>query len=80
MEVPNRFKGLDLIDRVSEELWIEVNQGDFYNQLKNTKNDLEINTEVDDLKKNIEFLNKNKTPPRLRWSFCCPINNRCVET
>ena len=25
MEVPNRFKGLDLIDRVSEELWIEVN-------------------------------------------------------
>ena len=24
MEVPNRFKGLDLIDRVSEELWTEV--------------------------------------------------------
>ena len=24
MEVKNRFKGLDLIDRVSEELWMEV--------------------------------------------------------
>ena len=24
VEVTNRFKGLDLIDRVSEELWIEV--------------------------------------------------------
>ena len=24
MEVPNRFKGLDLIDRVPEELWMEV--------------------------------------------------------
>ena len=24
MEVTNRFKGLDLIDRVSEELWVEV--------------------------------------------------------
>ena len=24
MEVRNRFKGLDLIDRVAEELWIEV--------------------------------------------------------
>ena len=24
MEVTNRFKGLDLIDRVAEELWIEV--------------------------------------------------------
>ena len=24
MEVGNRFKGLDLIDRVSEELWTEV--------------------------------------------------------
>ena len=24
MEVKNRFKGLDLIDRVSEELWTEV--------------------------------------------------------
>ena len=24
MEVRNRFKGLDLIDRVSEELWTEV--------------------------------------------------------
>ena len=24
MEVRNRFKGLDLIDRVPEELWIEV--------------------------------------------------------
>ena len=24
VQVPNRFKGLDLIDRVSEELWIEV--------------------------------------------------------
>ena len=24
MEVPNRFKGLDLIDRVPEELWTEV--------------------------------------------------------
>ena len=24
MEVMNRFKGTDLIDRVSEELWIEV--------------------------------------------------------
>ena len=24
MEVRNRFKGLDLIDRVSEELWMEV--------------------------------------------------------
>ena len=24
MEVKNRFKGLDLIDRVSEERWIEV--------------------------------------------------------
>ena len=24
MEVANRFKGLDLIDRVSEELWTEV--------------------------------------------------------
>ena len=24
MQVPNRFKGLDLIDRVSEELWTEV--------------------------------------------------------
>ena len=24
MEVTNRFKGLDLIDRVAEELWMEV--------------------------------------------------------
>ena len=24
MEVTNRFKGLDLIDRESEELWVEV--------------------------------------------------------
>ena len=24
MEVSNRFKGLDLIDRVPEELWIEI--------------------------------------------------------
>ena len=24
MEVTNRFKGLDLIDRVTEELWIDV--------------------------------------------------------
>ena len=24
MEVTNRFKGLDLIDRVPEEIWIEV--------------------------------------------------------
>ena len=24
MEVSNRFKGLDLIDRVPDELWIEV--------------------------------------------------------
>ena len=24
MEVTNRFKGLDLLDRVSEELWTEV--------------------------------------------------------
>ena len=24
MEVTNRFKGLDLIDRVSEELWMEI--------------------------------------------------------
>ena len=24
MEVANRFKGLDLIDRVPEELWMEV--------------------------------------------------------
>ena len=24
MEVRNRFKGLDLIDRVSKELWMEV--------------------------------------------------------
>ena len=24
MEVTNRFKGLDLIDRVSQELWTEV--------------------------------------------------------
>ena len=24
MEVMNRFKGLDLVDRVPEELWIEV--------------------------------------------------------
>ena len=24
MEVKNRFKGLDLIDRVTEELWMEV--------------------------------------------------------
>ena len=24
MEVTNRFKGLDLIDRVSEELWTEI--------------------------------------------------------
>ena len=24
VEVTNRFKGLDLIDRVSEELWMEV--------------------------------------------------------
>ena len=24
MEVTNRFKGLDLVDRVSEELWTEV--------------------------------------------------------
>ena len=24
MEVRNRFKGLDLIDRVPDELWIEV--------------------------------------------------------
>ena len=24
MEVKNRYKGLDLIDRVSEELWMEV--------------------------------------------------------
>ena len=25
MEVTNRYKGLDLIDRVPEELWMEVN-------------------------------------------------------
>ena len=25
VEVTNRFKGLDLIDRVSEEIWMEVN-------------------------------------------------------
>ena len=25
MEVTNRFKGLDLIDRVPEELWMEIN-------------------------------------------------------
>ena len=24
MEVRNRFKGLDLIDRVSDELWMEI--------------------------------------------------------
>ena len=24
VEVPNRFKGLDLIDRVLEELWMEI--------------------------------------------------------
>ena len=24
MEVTNRFKGLDLIDRIPEELWVEV--------------------------------------------------------
>ena len=24
MEVTNRFKGLDLVDRVAEELWMEV--------------------------------------------------------
>ena len=24
MEVTNRFKGLDLIDRVAEELWMEI--------------------------------------------------------
>ena len=24
MEVTNRFKGLDLVDRVPEELWVEV--------------------------------------------------------
>ena len=24
MKVTNRFKGLDLIDRVAEELWVEV--------------------------------------------------------
>ena len=24
MEVTNKFKGLDLVDRVSEELWVEV--------------------------------------------------------
>ena len=27
MEVTNRFKGLDLIDRVPEELWMEVYSG-----------------------------------------------------
>ena len=27
MEVINRFKGLDLIDRVPEELWTEVHTG-----------------------------------------------------
>ena len=26
MEVTNRFKGLDLIDRVPEELWMEVHE------------------------------------------------------
>ena len=26
MEVSNRFKGLDLIDRVAEELWMEVRE------------------------------------------------------
>ena len=26
MEVRNRFKGLDLIDRVPEELWMEVHE------------------------------------------------------
>ena len=25
VEMTNRFKGLDLIDRVSEEIWMEVN-------------------------------------------------------
>ena len=25
VEVMNRFKGLDLVDRVTEELWVEVN-------------------------------------------------------
>ena len=28
MEVRNRFKGLDLIDRVPDELWMEVCTGD----------------------------------------------------
>ena len=28
MEVRNRFKGLDLIDRVPDELWNEVRTGD----------------------------------------------------
>ena len=28
MEVRNRFKGLDLIDRVPDELWMEVRTGD----------------------------------------------------
>ena len=31
MEVINRFKGLDLIDRVPEELWMEV--GDFVQEV-----------------------------------------------
>ena len=27
MELTNRFKGLDLIDRVPDELWIEIHTG-----------------------------------------------------
>ena len=34
MEVTNRFKGLDLIDRVPEELWIIVTRGSDQNYPK----------------------------------------------
>ena len=39
VEVTNRFKGLGLIDRVSEELWMEIHnivQENLYNKLENS--------------------------------------------
>ena len=39
VEVTNRFKGLDLIYRVSEELWMEIHnivQENLYNKLENS--------------------------------------------
>ena len=55
MEVTNRFKGLDLIDRVPEELWTEAHdivQKTFHSKMGTIKdrNDIDL-TKAEDIKK-----------------------------